>query len=105
MEFVQDFMPVLVICKSEEDLIKTEGAIVSSTFFSDSQGQVHCNSEVNVTGFRICQEILWLSWLPACLMMIRSKIRALLCPQHCLYYKSMGNIFNAEEQVTPKQIA
>ena len=32
MELIQDFMPVQVICKFEEDPIKTEGAIVYSTF-------------------------------------------------------------------------
>ena len=29
MELVQDFMPVLVVCKFEDDPIKSEGAIVS----------------------------------------------------------------------------
>ena len=39
MVLVQDFMPVLVVCKFEEDPIKTEGAIMS-IFFSSAQGQV-----------------------------------------------------------------
>ena len=34
MQFVQAFMPVLVVCKSEE------GAILSTIFFSSAQGQV-----------------------------------------------------------------
>ena len=50
-------------------------------------------------------EILWLSWLPASLMTIQSKMRALLRPQHFLHYnKSMGNIFGAQGQVTLKLI-
>ena len=71
MELVQDFMPVHVICKFEEDPIKTEGAIVSTTFFSSAQRQVipksvdecvrNLNSFVN----------LWLPvLLPASLMAI-----------------------------------
>ena len=39
MELVQDFKPVLVICKFEEDLIKTEGAILSITFFPALKGR------------------------------------------------------------------
>ena len=35
---LQDFMPVLVICKFEEEPIKTEGAMMST--FSGTQGQV-----------------------------------------------------------------
>ena len=44
MEFVQDFMLVLIICKFEEDPIKIEGAIVSTTFFRRSRAG---NFEVN----------------------------------------------------------
>ena len=44
MELVQDFMPVLVICKFEEGPIKTEGDMVSTTFFRCSRAG---NSEVN----------------------------------------------------------
>ena len=32
MDLVQDFMPVLVVYKFEEDLIKTESAIMSTIF-------------------------------------------------------------------------
>ena len=48
MELVQDFMPVLVICKLEEDPIKIEGAIVSTTFFpalNDLLYFKHCSSD------------------------------------------------------------
>ena len=33
-------MPVLVTCQFDEDPIKMEGAIVSTTLFSSAQGQV-----------------------------------------------------------------
>ena len=44
MELVQDFMPVLIISKFKEDPIKTEGDIVSTTFFQRSRAG---NSKVN----------------------------------------------------------
>ena len=37
-EIVQDFMPVLVIYKFDEDPMKTEDAIVSTTFFPALKG-------------------------------------------------------------------
>ena len=39
MELVQDFMPVLVVSKFEEDPTKTEGAIVSTIFFPVLKGR------------------------------------------------------------------
>ena len=39
MELIQDFKPVLVICKFEEDLINTEGAVMSITFFLALKGR------------------------------------------------------------------
>ena len=44
MELIQDFMQVLDICKFEEDPIKTEGAMVSTTSFRCLRAS---NSEVN----------------------------------------------------------
>ena len=38
IELDQDFMPVLVFCKCEQDPIKTEGAIVSTIFFPGLKG-------------------------------------------------------------------
>ena len=49
-------------------------------------------------------EILWLSWLPARLTKIGSKVKSLPSGQHCLHYKSMGKVFITQEQVTPKNI-
>ena len=43
MELVRDVMPVLVTCKFDEDPIKNEGTIVSTTFFQVSRAS---NSEV-----------------------------------------------------------
>ena len=43
IELVQDVIAVLIICKSDEDLIKTEESIVRTIFFFsllDPQGQV-----------------------------------------------------------------
>ena len=45
MKLIQDFMPVLVICKFEEDPIKTEDTIVSTIFFQHSRAG---NSKVNI---------------------------------------------------------
>ena len=39
MELLQDFMPVLIICKFEEDPIKIKGAMVSTTFFLVLKGR------------------------------------------------------------------
>ena len=39
MQLFQDFMPVLIISKSEEDSIKTEVAMVSTTFFPALKGR------------------------------------------------------------------
>ena len=55
-------MHVLLIRKTEEDPIKTEGTIVSTTFYSGAQGQV---SQKSMWRKSNSSEILWLSWLPA----------------------------------------
>ena len=88
-ELVWDFMPVLLICNFDEDPIKNEGAIVSSTFFRCSRAS---NSELMVGSGRNSNssETLWLLWLPASLTKIRSKMNAISCPKHFLYYNSMG---------------
>ena len=58
-ELVQDFNPVLIICKFEEDLIKTEGTVVSITFFSGAQGQVSPKS-MDGCGWNLnLSKILW----------------------------------------------
>ena len=104
MELDQGFMSVLVICKFEEDPLKSEGIIVSSSFFSGAHGQVTPKSMDGCGRNSNSSEILCLSWLPASLMTIRSKMRALLCPQNFLHYKSMAKIFGAQGQVTPTRV-
>ena len=49
-------------------------------------------------------EILWLSWLPARLTKIWSKVKSLMSGQSFLHYKSMGKFFVAQGQVTPKPL-
>ena len=46
--------------------------------------------------------MLWLSWLPASLAKIRSKVKSLSPGQHFLHYKSMGKFVVAQGRVTPK---
>ena len=50
-------MPVLVICKYEQDPIKTEGAIMSTTFFYSAQGQV-TNSQWTWLEFEFVQDFM-----------------------------------------------
>ena len=49
-------------------------------------------------------KILHLSWSSVSLMMIRSKIKSLSCPQHFLHYKYMAEIFDAQGHATLKRI-
>ena len=49
-------------------------------------------------------EVSWLSWLPASLKMIRSKVKVLSAEQHFLHYRSMGIIFVAQGRVFPMWI-
>ena len=76
IKLVPDFMPVLVICKFEEDPIKTEGAIDRiHNIFSDAQGQVTPKSMDGYGQNSNSSEILCMSWLPASVMKIRSKVK------------------------------
>ena len=43
-------------------------------------------------------------WLPASMTKIGSKVKSLSSGQHCLHYKSIGNVFIAQGQVTPKKM-
>ena len=51
---------------------------------------VQCGRKSNLS------EILWLSWLPASLKTVHSKVKALSSGQHFLHYKSMGKVFVAQ---------
>ena len=101
MEFFRDFTLVLVTSKCAENPIKSGGAFVSTTFFR-AQGRVTLKL---IDGQNSnSSEVLWLPLLPVSLMMIQSKMKMLSCLQHFLYCKSMGNVFDAQEQVTPMRI-
>ena len=69
-------------------------------FFS-TQGQVTltwCGWKLNSS------EILWLSWLPARLMKIGSKVKSLSSAgQHCLHYKSMGKKYHRSRASNSKE--
>ena len=104
-------MPVLVICRFDEDPIKNEGTIVSITFFHYMcMGKKNFNTQGLVTPKLIAEsgpksylsETLCLFWLPARLKKIQSKLKVLLYPQHFFHYKSMRKIFNTQGLVTPK---
>ena len=49
-------------------------------------------------------KILWLFWLLVSFMMIVSKMKTLLCPQHFPHHESMRKIYDAQGQVIPQQI-
>ena len=90
-------MPVQIICKSHKDLIKTKKAMLqkrSNMAFLGTQRQITpkpiIRSGWNLNSF----EILLLSWLPASLKMIQSKVKP-LSSSHFLHYKPMGKIFVA----------
>ena len=98
-------MNVLVTCKYEEDPIKNEGARVDTTLysnFSDAQGQitlvlVSCRN-LNSSKFSC------MSWLPARMRMIDSKMKDLECLQDFSHYKSMGIFPDAQGQLTPQSL-
>ena len=71
IQLVQDFIPVRVTCKFHKDLIENLDHHIHN-IFSCAQGCVTSRSI----------EILWLLWLPASLMTIRSKMKALVCPHN-----------------------
>ena len=95
-------MHLLVICKFEEDPIKTESAVVSTAFFRRSRAG---NSEVNGRVWLEFKRIRdGIAVLVTCKSDDTIKMRALLCPQHFPHYTSMGKCFGAQGQVTPKRI-
>ena len=96
-ELDQDFMAVLITDK-------TWGCCHIHNIFTCAQGQVTLKSMNGCGRNSNLSQILWLSWLLASLMIIQSKMRTLLCPQHFLHYESMGKIFGAQGQVTLKWV-
>ena len=77
-------------CKFNEDPIKNEGAIKSTTFFQTSRQaapKLKVGSGRNSNSYKI----LCLSWLSARLMEISSKMKVLSCLKHFHHCKSIGN--------------
>ena len=77
-------MPVFIICKTEDDLIKIEGTIMSTTFFSGAQGQVTPKSILGCGRISNLSEILWMSLLPEVRWQSDKK-----CGRYCIH-----NIFS-----------
>ena len=81
IKLVRDFMPVLIICMFDEDLIKTEVGMVQTTFSPlyvwEINGQVTLMWMVPSAHKSNLFKILWLSSLPASLMKIQSTIKSL----------------------------
>ena len=96
-------MDVLVTCKYKEDLIKSEGARVVTTLysnFSDAQGQITLVL-VSISGRNLnSSKISCMSSLPARMRMIKSKMKELECSQDFSHYKSMGIFPDAQGQLT-----
>ena len=90
IEPIRDFMCLLVVSKNEEDPIKNEVARVVTTLFidfSDAQGQLTPVSDGTLHKFYFIQAVM----LPARMMKIRLKLKALEWSQHFSHIKSMGN--------------
>ena len=100
-------MDVLVTCKYEEYPIKTEGARLDTTLysnFSDAQGQITLVL-VSVSGRNLnLSKLSCMSLLPARMKMIKSKMKELEWSQDFSHYKSMGIFQNAQGQLTPQSL-
>ena len=75
-------MPVLHTCKFEEVAIKIDSAmpgIRSNMGFFSTQWQITLKHIVHIGRNLNLSKILSLSWIPACLKKLRSKVKA-LCP-------------------------
>ena len=76
----RDFMCVLVACKNEEHPIENEGARVVTTLFidfSNAQGQLTPKSVMKSCRKSNSSKLLWLVLLPARMMKIHQKMKAL----------------------------
>ena len=88
-ELIQAFMHFLVTCKNKEDPIKMKALECSQDFsnytsmgiFPHAQGKLTPQSMVGSGRISNSSAILWLSWLPAKMKKIRSKMKALGWPQ------------------------
>ena len=72
--------------------------------FSDAQGQIVLELVV-VSGRNLnSPKLSCISWIPARMRMIDSKMKELECSQDFSHYKSMGIIPDAQGQLTPQTI-
>ena len=72
--------------------------------FSDAQGQITMES-VAVSGQNLnSSKLSCMSWLPARMRMIESKMKELECSQDFSHYKSMGIFPDAQGQLTPQPL-
>ena len=80
-------MPVLHTCKFKEVAIKIDSAMPrtrSNMGFSSIQGQVTPKHIVHIDRKLNLSKNVCLSWIPACLKKLRSKVKA-LCPDKVIY--------------------
>ena len=68
--------------------------------FSDVQGQITLESVVISDRNLNSSKLSCMSWLPARMRMIKSKMKELVCSQDFSHYKSMGIFPDAQRQVT-----
>ena len=88
-ELIRYFMAVLVICTFHEDPIKMK-VLSCPQHFSGTQGAVTPKLMDGCSWNSNLSKVFCLSWLPASVMMNRSKVKGLLSPQNFLHYMSMG---------------
>ena len=83
----------LVTCKYEEDPIKNRGARMLTTLninFSDAQGKITLELVVASGRNLNSSKLSCMSFLPARMRMVESKMKELECSQDFSQYKSMG---------------
>ena len=106
-ELIRDLMDVIITCKYEEDPSKNEGARVVTTLYiniSEGQGQITLVLVV-VSGRNLnSSKLSCMSFLPARMRMIKSKMKELECSQDFSHYKSMGIFPDAHWQLTPQSL-
>ena len=69
--------------------------------FSNAQGQLTPKTVMGFGRNSNSFKLLWLSLLPARMMKIHLKIKALECSQHFSPYKSIENFSDVQGQLTP----
>ena len=72
--------------------------------FSDAQGQLTLQSEVESRRNSTSAKLLWLSLLQAQMKKIQPKMKALEGQQHFSYYNSIGIFSDAQGQLTQQRV-